>query len=866
MTLSLRLTDAVAPEHALIGAKAASLVVLQRGGFQVPDAVFLTTRFFAPWIEALETTSTWHELQDLLAGDIVPEPASVNPLCAILRSRASALELNDVQRRTLDHIAESVEADLVAVRSSSPEEDLAGASFAGLYESVLNVPVGKIDAAVRRCFASCVDTRVILYKAERRLDPRPRFAAIVQRQVASEVSGVAFSLNPHNNDFDEAVINATWGLGEALVSGQIEPDRWLVDKVSGGTIESRPGAKGGRESDAFCLDDAQLGAVTTCIGAIETLFDKPVDIEWTFAEGELHILQARPITTYVPLPKAMQTEPGEPRILYLDPSLGEGITISGAVSPLSVDLFAKLFEWAGDHLFGLSFLDSDLKRGIVGAGGARLYANASNMMHFRDLKKATHDKRFVDTTMAELFATIDLEPYRTKPPPNLAKRHLIVALVKALVRMGPFFRALLLAMFRPGVFLEGYRDRLAAFEVSVAEIDREAPILELAQRLYAAVGRVSLTATAPAMVVFIFGGTDALMRLTDGLSAREKRLAMDIRGGGEELVLEMGLAMFRMARMLPADAFTDLDALGSRIEPRRMPADFLAAWDDFGRRFGCRGPLEMDLANPKYGDDIGLLLRQLAVLASGESDPVATHAERVAARAAAYAELAASLGKRKRRKLARIYATIRYFEEVREMPKHHVAMVNMVLRQRLLRTAADWVAAGRLDRAGDVFEMTLDDVAHAETDANLDLRAVVAERGAFYRDARTRVRHFPHLIDSRGRILRPVQKDRPGEMKGVAVSPGIARGPVKVLDTPFDKAVAPGDVLVAHTTDPGWTPLFVNAAAVLLEVGGELQHGALVAREYGKPCVAGIAGLTEKLRDGQMVEVDGDAGMVRFDS
>ena len=866
MTPSLRLTDRVEPDYALIGAKAASLVVLQRGGFPVPDAVFLTTGFFAPWIDALETEPTWRELQDLLAGDDVPDPASLDPLCAILRNRASALELNDVQRRTLDNVAKSVEADVVAVRSSSPEEDLAGASFAGLYESVLNVPAGEIVAAVRRCFASCVDTRVILYKAERRLDPRPRFAAIVQRQVASEVSGVAFSLNPHNNDFDEAVINATWGLGEALVSGQIEPDRWLVDKVSGRTIESRPGAKGGRGSDGLCLDDTQLDAVTTCACAIETLFDKPVDIEWTFAAGELHVLQARPITTYVPLPKAMQTEPGESRILYLDPSLGEGITISGAVSPLSVDLFAKLFEWAGDHLFGLSFLDSDPKRGLVGAGGVRLYGNASNLMHFRDLKQAAHDKRFVDTTMAELFATIDLEPYRTKLPPNLTKRRLIAVLVKALVRLGPFFRAQLLALFRPGAFLECYRDRLAAFDRAVAEIDCEAPILELAQRLYAAVGRVSLIATAPAMVVFIYGGTDALMRLTDGLSARAKRLAMDIRGGGEELVLEMGLAMFRLGRMLPADAFTDVDALGSRIESHRMPADFLVAWNDFGRRFGCRGPLEMDLSNPKYGDDIGLLLRQLAVLSSGESDPVATHAERVAAREAAYAELASSLGKRRRRKLARIYAAIRNFEQVREMPKHHVATVNMVLRQRLLRNATDWVAAGRLDRMEDIFQMTLDDVARAETDVALDLRAAVAERGAFYRDAKTRVRHFPHLIDSRGRILRPVHKDKPGEMKGVAVSPGIARGPAKVLDTPFAKAVAPGDVLVAHTTDPGWTPLFVNAAAVLLEVGGELQHGALVAREYGKPCVAGIIGLTDKLRDGQMVEVDGDAGVVRFDA
>lgn len=160
--------------------------------------------------------------------------------------------------------------------------------------------------------------------------------------------------------------------------------------------------------------------------------------------------------------------------------------------------------------------------------------------------------------------------------------------------------------------------------------------------------------------------------------------------------------------------------------------------------------------------------------------------------------------------------------------------------------------------------MTLDDFDRAESDDTLDLRALVARRGAFYRDVKSRVRHFPHLIDSRGRILKPVRDYQPGELRGVAVSPGIVRGPANVLDSPLDKTLRPGDVLVAHTTDPGWTPLFINAAAVLLEVGGELQHGALLAREYGKPCVAGIVGLMERLEDGQIVEVDGDQGVVRI--
>jgi len=147
----------------------------------------------------------------------------------------------------------------------------------------------------------------------------------------------------------------------------------------------------------------------------------------------------------------------------------------------------------------------------------------------------------------------------------------------------------------------------------------------------------------------------------------------------------------------------------------------------------------------------------------------------------------------------------------------------------------------------------------------MDLLKVREERTRFLKILRTQVTEFPNVIDSRGRILRPpARKEKAGEMSGMAISPGVVTGAVKVLRNPHEKSVNKGDVLVAYTTDPGWTPLFVNAAAVLLEVGGVLQHGAVIAREYGKPCVVGIDGLMTKLSDGQRVEVDGTAGVIRL--
>jgi pyruvate,water dikinase len=195
--------------------------------------------------------------------------------------------------------------------------------------------------------------------------------------------------------------------------------------------------------------------------------------------------------------------------------------------------------------------------------------------------------------------------------------------------------------------------------------------------------------------------------------------------------------------------------------------------------------------------------------------------------------------------------------------KHHLMQVNEKLRQRLLRLASRFISDGRLDTVSQVFELKMGELDQAMQDPTYDLRAAAAIHGPPYRKLKAHLRHFPMMIDSRGRIMRPEARSDDGALRGTGVSPGVVTGPVKVLNDPFEKEVLAGEILVAVTTDPGWTPLFINAGALLLEIGGELQHGALVAREYGKPCVAGIADITTILKDGQVVEVDGNTGRVR---
>jgi pyruvate,water dikinase len=169
-----------------------------------------------------------------------------------------------------------------------------------------------------------------------------------------------------------------------------------------------------------------------------------------------------------------------------------------------------------------------------------------------------------------------------------------------------------------------------------------------------------------------------------------------------------------------------------------------------------------------------------------------------------------------------------------------------------------------LEHSEDVFGLTIKELDDGIKNPGVDLLKIVSTNTQFLKKIQ-HVRSFPLVIDSRGLILRPPRKDaKDGEIVGEPISVGVVRGRVKVLNAPDEKPVLPGEILVARATDPGWTPLFINAAGVILEIGGALQHGALVAREYGKPCVAGIENVTQIFEDGQIVELDGSLGVIRL--
>ena len=286
--------------------------------------------------------------------------------------------------------------------------------------------------------------------------------------------------------------------------------------------------------------------------------------------------------------------------------------------------------------------------------------------------------------------------------------------------------------------------------------------------------------------------------------------------------------------------------------------------------FGMRCPGEIDPATPRLKEQPALFFEQIknmSLVTKGKDGTRSFFEEARIKREAAYQalyDIALKKGKNRARALEKYYRIWMVFGGFRETPKHYVIKVVDLFRRQALALGETLVTDGRLDRSGQIFDLTIADIDRALSDLALDLRALAQERTLLIN--RIKKSHLvARFIDSRGRIYYPpCQAPSDGELIGVPISPGIVQGRVKVFQYANEKKLLPGEILVARVTDPGWTPLFINAKGIILEIGGALHHGAVVAREYGIPCVSGLDDATSLLTDGQLVEVDGSNGIVHI--
>jgi pyruvate,water dikinase len=604
------------------------------------------------------------------------------------------------------------------------------------------------------------------------------------------------------------------------------------------------------------LSDEEVIALAQMIESVAEKYGKPIDIEWAFEDGTLYLLQARPITTFIPMPPDMETKPGERKRLYLDATLStQGLT--KPMSPMGTSILRAL-KGRVAKIAGVK-LAKECALALAWIESGRLCINLSNLFNIVPKEKVLRVLTIMDPLAAKTLEETDEAEYKAE---HTAK-HLPWQL---LLQMPTIGGNILEARTRPE---EASKHADAKVEQFFRDADllakQDLPLSEFVDKLLELTIKGVILHTVPLVITsrIALGRIKAMFPNVD-----EGELQKLERALPNNVTTEMGLELYEASQVLPPDL--DEESFAERLQKRDLPPEFLEAWDEFIRHYGHRGSTEIDVAAPRYRDDPSFLVDQMLMLrksSTPEDNPQARFDKAEQERHELLNKLTLQLQEdddgSQAKDLHSLFTVVEELGGLRETHKFCLIMGLDLIRQRLQREADRLVAEGRLDNRDRIFDLTIDDFERSIKDASLDLLSIARENRELP-DQLARVAQLPAVFDSRGKILRPKPRAAGiGEVAGTAISPGIARGRIKVLHTYDEKPLERGEILVARATDPGWTPLFVNAAAVILEVGGVLQHGALVAREYGLPCVSGIPNATSLWEDGTMVEVDGSAGIVR---
>ncbi|MGW1836093.1 rifamycin-inactivating phosphotransferase [Streptomyces sp. NPDC002067] len=846
---------------AVVGGKGAHLGGLARiEGVRVPPGFCVTTAAFR---RVLAGTPAVGGLLDRLSRVDADDREAVRALSARLRRAVEGAAVPDeVTAEITRALAPLGERTACAVRSSATAEDLPTASFAGQQDTYLNV-VGTVEILrhIRRCWASLFTERAVLYRRRNGIDHRTvRMAVVVQRMVLPQASGVLFTADPVTGNRRTATVDAGFGLGEALVSGLVDPDVLTVRDgevvarkiaVKRRAVHARPG--GGtrevtvdaRRQERPALTDAQALRLVRLGRRIEAHFGTPQDIEWCLVGEEFHIVQSRPITTLFPVP---ETDDGENHVYV---SVGHQQMMTDPMKPLGLSVW-QLTAMAPMHeAGGRLFVDVTRRLASPTSRAALLDLIGRGDPLVRDALETVIAR---DGFLPSLPDPAPGGPPAGGPPDPVATDP---ALVTELIARS---RTATAALERE---LES-RSGPALFDFLLEAFEEHKRLLG-----------------DPLSMRVIMAGMEATWWLNDKLGKwlGEKNPAdtLTLSAPGN-VTSEMGLALLDVADVIrpwpEVVAFLEnteddgfLDALA------KLPGGTGArdAIEDYLDRYGMRCVGEIDLTRPRWRERPATLLpalldnvRTFGPGAAGrrfeEGRRKALEKERdVLARLRALPD-----GEHKAAETKRMIDRVRTFIGYREYPKYGIVSRFFLYKKALLKEAGSLVEAGVLAEPADAFHLTFQEFGEAVRTRRADAGLIRRRREAF---RSYRALTPPRVLTSDGEgVNGAYRRDGvpDGALTGLPVSAGTVEGRARVVLDIAEAALEPGDILVTAFTDPSWSPLFVQIAGLVTEVGGLMTHGAVIAREYGLPAVVGVDGATRLIRDGQLIRVHGADGYVEI--
>ncbi len=861
----------------LVGGKGANLGEMTKKGFPVPYGFCATTEAYKEFVKH-------NKLSDFII-EVIKDAnlENISKIGKKIREKIVQSEIPDqVAREILSAVHKAGVDNYYAVRSSATAEDLAFASFAGQQDTYLNIKGdNSLLYCIKDCWASLFTDRAILYRIQNKIEHEKVYmSAVVQKMVLPEVAGIMFTADPLSGHRGTISIDASFGLGEALVSGLVSPDIYKVRKsslqidsktigdkklailpVQGGgtkTVEIT-----GEKSKSQVMNDSQIKSLAELGMKIETHYGCPQDIEWCIENNKLYVVQSRAITSLFPLPTPLPQDDA----LHAYISWNHLQVMTDPISPLGIDIFRNLFSMGK----GVK-TESDYK--ILTSSAGRIYSDISGVLQFKKARKMLVSVLInADALMAdalkELIGNSDFETQIKGEKPNLRVfwRYL----------RSPLFKVIKNLVFKnpEGTvdFVNHYieqREKKAAEDVFNAKqgLGRLEAIYKVGS-IYEDF-RIIITYLAPAII-----SLKVLEKLELKLLGTNHYVNTLVKGLEGNITTEMGLLTGDLADMIRKSPYLisefenhDYITLVSRINNLKGNDEFKNKFNSFMIKYGHRAAGEIDIAKERWIENPEPLAK--SILAIIKSSKEGTHRREYSdtiekAKLAAeefIKEVQAKHGKMKAAKVKRLIKVLRNTMPAREHHKFLLMKLFLIFKTALLEEAKILVEKGQLVEEKDIFYVGFWEL-YKSIENNESLLELVEQRKEEYE-------HFsklsaPRVITSQGEEIKAGYKKNnlpQGALAGIPVSSGIIEGIARVITDPTKESINKGEILVAPFTDPGWTPLFINAAGLVMEIGGLLTHGTVVAREYGIPAVVGVSEATKKIKTGQKIRVDGNAGFV----
>ena len=923
-----------------VGGKGANLARLARAGFNVPHGFLIPTESYRQFVAEHQLDAV---IRNALADLDVNDPTALQAASQRIRSQFEVATISQRLRDSLFIAYNWIGAPPVAVRSSATAEDLPDMSFAGQQDTYLNIiGVDALTDAVVACWSSLWTARAIGYRARNEIPQEGvSLSVVVQEMVQSDVSGVMFTANPLSGKRDEIVIDATFGLGEALVSGQVEPDNYVVESAlpPQGALHLSVGKESASHPKAdethFSIISKTLGAKATVIRSnakggtttetsdqaevqalpdevilqlaalgqqIQSEYNFPQDIEFAYkapsptsppqgeklnslppageglGKGALYILQSRPITSLFPLPENL---PAAPLKTLFGFHVVQGIL--EPLTPLGLQTMQHVLS-GGSLVFGNN-LTYESQNFLLPAAERLWIEMTSLIKHPIGHKIIPNVIKSIDPAVGQIITTLlneaDLAPTHARP-----KLRTVASLLKFVL---PFWGRIIGYWRKPedgaAYFFSVIDQNVADFTARAQPSDDIWHDLHSATKLWREARYIfpdtavpiGMSAVVASMIPF-FG---ILQRF--GKAIGEPQLYLEIaRGLPNNVTTEMDLFLWETAQTIKADkasaeCFAETPALqlATAYQQNALPEVAQQAVAEFMSRYGMRGLGEIDLGRTRWRDEplhiIQTLQSYLEINNPDQApDVVFQKGAEAAMLAGKHFEMQVRKlkgGKLKSRLVRWGIRRYRALAGLREAPKFFAIQMMGIIHQSLRTCGVTFVKMGLLTEVDDLFFLKTGEIESlvAEKGISADIRETIAARRAA-RAREMRRKQLPRVLLSDGRAffegMRAVD-DQSG-IFGDPVSPGVVEGVVRVVLNPHETQLQHGEILVCSGTDPAWTPLFLAAGGLVMEVGGLMTHGSVVAREYGIPAVVGVHEATTRLKTGMLVRVDGSSGAIEI--